>query len=67
MTEVAPVAWAANLGTVDFHPWPSRRRDIEHPDELRIDLDPQPGTAFADAKRVAAVMHEVLDEVGFVG
>ena len=50
VTEVAQVAWAANLGTVDFHPWPSRRQDTEHPDELRIDIDPQPGTDFADAK-----------------
>src|SRR5581483_8390408 len=47
VTEVAQVAWAANLGTVDFHPCPSRRRDTEHPDELRIDVDPQPGTTFA--------------------
>ncbi|HEY1365782.1 MAG TPA: non-homologous end-joining DNA ligase [Gaiellaceae bacterium] len=67
VTEVAQVAWAANLGTLDFHPWPSRRRDTEHPDELRIDIDPQPGTSFADAKRVAAVVHEALDEIGFVG
>jgi DNA ligase D len=67
VTEVAQVAWAANLGTVDFHPWPSRRRDTEHPDELRIDIDPQPGTDFADAKRVAAVVREVLTEIGFVG
>ena len=54
VTEVAQVAWAANLGTIDFHPWPSRRADVEHPDELRIDVDPQPGTTFADGKRVAA-------------
>jgi DNA ligase D-like protein (predicted polymerase) len=67
VTEVAQVAWAANLGTLDFHPWPSRRRDTEHPDELRIDIDPQPGTSFADAKRVAAVVRETLDEIGFVG
>ncbi len=67
VTELAHVAWAANLGTLDFHPWPSRRRDVEHPDELRIDLDPQPGTDFADAKKVAAVAHEALDELGFVG
>ena len=67
VTEVAQVAWAANLGTIDFHPWPSRRRDVEHPDELRIDVDPQPGTAFADAKRVAAVVREVLDEIGYTG
>src|SRR6266536_3482533 len=67
VTELAHVAWAANLGTLDFHPWPSRRRDTEHPDELRIDVDPQPGTNFADAKRVAALVHETLDELGFVG
>jgi DNA ligase D len=67
VTELAHVAWAANLGTLDFHPWPSRRSDVERPDELRIDLDPQPGTDFADAKRVAAVVHETLDELGFVG
>ena len=67
VTEVAQVAWAANLGTVDFHPWPSRRQDTEHPDELRIDIDPQPGTDFADAKRVAAIVREVLAEIGFTG
>src|SRR5947208_10230108 len=67
VTEVAQVAWAANLGTLDFHPWPSRRADVEHPDELRIDLDPQPGTDFADAKKVAALVHETLDELGRVG
>src|SRR5216117_587781 len=67
VTEVAQVAWAANLGTIDFHPWPSRRADTEHPDELRIDVDPQPGTGFGDGKRVAALVREVLDEIGFVG
>jgi len=67
VTELAHVIWAANLGTLDFHPWPSRRADVEHPDELRIDIDPQPGTGFAEAKRVAAVVREVLDELGFVG
>ena len=67
VTEVAQVAWAANLGTIDFHPWPSRRTDVEHPDELRIDVDPQPGTTFADGKRVAAVVREVLEEIGFRG
>jgi DNA ligase D len=67
VTEVAQVAWAANLATIDFHPWPSRRRDVDHPDELRIDVDPQPGTTFADAKTVAALVREVLDEIGFVG
>src|SRR3712207_3344573 len=67
VTEVAQVAWAANLGTVDFHPWPSRRGHVENPDELRIDVDPQPGTTFADAKRVAAAVREVLAEIGYTG
>ena len=67
VTELAHVAWAANLATIDFHPWPSRRSHVEHPDELRIDVDPQPGTAFADAKRVAGVVREVLDELGYTG
>jgi DNA ligase D len=67
VTEVAHVAWAANLATLEFGTWPSRRANVEHPDELRIDIDPQPGTAFAEAKRVAAVVREVLDEIGYVG
>jgi DNA ligase D len=67
VAEVAHVAWAANLGTLDFHPWPSRRRDTEHPDELRIDIDPQPGTGFGEGKKVAALVREVLDELGFIG
>jgi DNA ligase D len=67
VTHVAQVAWAANLATIDFHPWPSRRRDTESPDELRIDLDPQPGTGFAEAKQVAMVVKEVLDEIGYTG
>ena len=67
VTEVAQVAWAANLATLDFHPWPARRADVEHADELRIDIDPQKGRTFKDAKRVAAVVHEVLDEIGYVG
>jgi DNA ligase D len=67
VTELAHVAWAANLGTIDFHPWPSRRRDVEHPDELRIDIDPQPGTTFRHAKLVTATVREVLDEIGFTG
>jgi DNA ligase D len=66
-TEPAVLIWAANMGTFDFHPWPVRRADTDRPDELRIDLDPQPGTDFADAAAVAAVLHEVLDEAGLVG
>ncbi|RKT53486.1 non-homologous end-joining DNA ligase [Saccharothrix australiensis] len=66
-TEPAVLAWAANLGTFDFHPWPVRRADTDHPDELRVDLDPQPGTDFADAVRVALVLREVLAELGMTG
>jgi DNA ligase D len=67
VTELAAVAWAVQMSTVEFHPWHSRRADTERPDELRIDLDPQPGTGMAEAKQVAAVVHEVLDELGAVG
>ncbi len=67
VTEIAQVVWGANLAVIDFHPWPSRRADTERPDELRIDVDPQPGTTFADAKTVATVVRETLDELGFVG
>jgi len=67
VTELAQVVWAANLAVVDFHPWPSRRRDVDRPDELRIDIDPQPGTDFGDAKRVAATVREVLDGIGYTG
>jgi DNA ligase D len=66
-TEPAVLLWAANLGTLDFHPWPVRGADPDRPDELRVDLDPQPGTGFADAVAVAAVLREVLDEAGLVG
>ena len=66
-TEVAVVGWAAQMGTITFHPWPVRSQDVDHPDELRIDLDPQPGTDFADAVRVAADARALLDELGYVG
>jgi DNA ligase D len=66
-TEVAVVGWAAQMGTITFHPWPVRRYDVDHPDELRIDLDPQPGTDFADAVRVAAEARVLLDELGYTG
>lgn len=66
-TETAAVLWAANLGCLTFHPWPVRRADTEHPDELRIDLDPQPGTDYADAVRAALELRDVLDGLGLVG
>ncbi len=66
-TELAVPIWCAHMGTLTFHPWPVRRDDVDHPDELRIDLDPQPGTSFADAVRVAGVAKELLDELGLIG
>ncbi|MDT0167330.1 non-homologous end-joining DNA ligase [Actinotalea sp. AC32] len=66
-TELAVVAWAANLGTVTFHPWPVTRDDVEAPDQLRIDLDPQPGTDFHDAARVAPEVRAILHEMGMEG
>src|SRR3954468_16778065 len=66
-TETAAVVWAANLGCLTFHPWPVRRPDTEHPDELRIDLDPQPGTDYRDAVRAAGELRQVLDELGLRG
>jgi DNA ligase D-like protein (predicted polymerase) len=67
VVDVAHVAWAANLGTLDFHPWPSRRPDTEHPDELRIDLDPQPGTGYNDVVATALELRPVLAELGLIG
>src|SRR5947199_208614 len=66
-TEVAVVGWAAQMGTITFHPWPVRSDDVEHRDELRLDLDPQPGTDFADAVRVAGVARGLLEELGYTG
>ena len=66
-TELAVVAWCAHMGTLTFHPWPVRRADVDHPDELRIDLDPQPGTDFADAVEVAGEARTLLEELGMTG
>ena len=66
-TEPAVPVWCAHMGTLTFHPWPVRRTDVDRPDELRIDLDPQPGTTFADAVRVAGVARELLEELGIRG
>src|SRR3982750_4635945 len=67
VTEIASVVWAVQMSTVEFHPWHTRRAAVEQPDELRIDLDPGPGAGFDEAKQVASVVHEVLDELGAVG
>ncbi|WP_328338714.1 non-homologous end-joining DNA ligase [Micromonospora sp. NBC_00421] len=66
-TDLAHVAWAAQMGTVVFHPWPVRAAAVDHPDELRVDLDPQPGTDFADAATAAAELRGILAELGVTG
>jgi DNA ligase D len=65
-TDLAHVVWAAQMGTIVFHPWPVRRADPDSPDELRIDLDPQPGTDFHDSAEAAGTLHEIFDELGWV-
>jgi DNA ligase D-like protein (predicted polymerase) len=67
VTELASVVWAVQMSTLEFHPWHSRRADTERPDEFRIDLDPQPGTGFAEAVVVAELVREILTELGAVG
>jgi DNA ligase D len=67
VTEIASVVWAVQMSTVEFHPWNSRRGDTERPDEWRIDLDPMPQCGFGVVRRVAHVVHEILDELGAAG
>ena len=62
--EPATAVWAIQMNTVTFHPWPVRTEHIDNPDELRIDLDPQPGRAFPDAVEAALALREVLAEIG---
>lgn len=64
LDETAATVWAVQMNTVVFHPWASLASDVDRPVELRIDLDPQPGTGFADAAAVAPVTREVLAEAG---
>ena len=65
--DAAHLAWAVNLGVVDFNPWAVRRPDLDHPDELRVDLDPGPGVPFDDVRRVALEVGDVLIEHGLRG
>jgi DNA ligase D len=67
VTELAHVIWAVQMSTVEFHPWNSRRADVEKPDEWRIDLDPMPECPLERVRRVAGVAHEVLDDLGAIG
>jgi bifunctional non-homologous end joining protein LigD len=65
--EPADLAWVVNLGCVDLNPWPVRAEDVDHPDELRVDLDPTPESMFADVREVALGVREVLEEFGYRG
>jgi bifunctional non-homologous end joining protein LigD len=67
LRDAAALAWIVNLGCIDLHPHPVRAENLDHPDELRVDLDPGPGVAFADVRQVALRAREVLDEHGLVG
>jgi DNA ligase D len=67
VNSLASVIWAVQMATVEFHPWNSRRADVERPDEWRIDLDPMPQADFETVRRVAPVVREVLDELGATG
>jgi DNA ligase D len=64
ITEAATVVWAVQMGALELHPWPVRRSDTDHPDELRIDLDPQPGTGFLQAVETAHEAKALFDELG---
>ncbi len=65
--DAAHLVWGVNLGVIDWNPWPVRRADLDHPDELRVDLDPQPDVPFAEVREVALGVHEVLDEHRLLG
>jgi bifunctional non-homologous end joining protein LigD len=65
--EPAALAWMANLGCIDLNPHPVRASDLDHPDELRVDLDPVPGIGWAQIVDVAKVVRETLDDLGLVG
>jgi DNA ligase D-like protein (predicted polymerase) len=65
--DVAGLAWVVNLGCIELHPHPVRSGDLEHPDELRVDLDPGPGVSWADVRRVALEVNQLLDEMDLRG
>jgi bifunctional non-homologous end joining protein LigD len=65
--DAAHLVWGVNLGVIDWNPWPVRRSDLDHPDELRVDLDPGPGVPFAEVREVALCVRDVLEEHGLRG
>lgn len=67
ITDAASLAWVVNLGCLEVNPWPVRKTDVDHPDELRVDLDPTPEADFEQVKEVALECREVLEELGLRG
>ncbi len=65
--DAAHLLWAVNLGVIDWNPWPVRAPDLDHPDELRVDLDPTPEASWDDVRQVALVVRDVLDAHGLTG
>lgn len=65
--DAAGLVWIANLGCIELHPHAVRSGDLDHPDELRIDLDPGPGVTWADVRQVALEVKAVLDDAGLRG
>lgn len=65
--DAAGLAWVVNLGCIELHPHPVRSRDLDHPDELRVDLDPGPGVVWEDVRRVAMEVKALLEEMGLRG
>jgi DNA ligase D-like protein (predicted polymerase) len=65
--DAAHLVWGVNLGVIDWNPWPVRRRDLDRPDELRVDLDPPPDRGFDEVRAVAGCVNEVLTEHGLRG
>ena len=67
LLDAATLAWMANLGCLELHPHPVRAADLDHPDELRVDLDPVPGVPWSQLREVAGVVKATLDDFGLVG
>ncbi len=67
VNDAAHLVWGVNLGVIDWNPWPVRRADLDHPDELRVDLDPEPEIPFEEVRQVALGVREVLEEHGLRG
>ncbi|HEY2366698.1 MAG TPA: hypothetical protein VGH87_09940, partial [Polyangiaceae bacterium] len=67
ITDAAQLAWIANLGCIDLNPHPTRSNDLDHPDELRVDLDPGPGVPWEDVRKVALEVKALLEEMNLVG